>query len=163
MERRKSTEITHAPNNALKDVLQHRKRNETFRQLFRLPDGEEVIDEINVCYMCHMDPDNKTKLSAAALVRKNMYPGKLYQSQNFLAFQSGDVASMTEPGKSHYSFILPLYTITRFERINGDHHRSALSFKTWHKMLHYLQVDVSKLLLEWYYKLTCIIGRENIM
>ncbi|KAG2201661.1 hypothetical protein INT47_003887 [Mucor saturninus] len=144
MEGRRSSEIPHGPNNPLKDVLQNRKRDETFRRLFRLPDTEKVIDEINVCYICDMDPVNKSKIPASAIVRKNMYPGKLYQSQNFLAFQSGDVASMTKPGISHQSFILPLYTITRFERINDDHHRSALSFKTWHKMTHYLKVDAEK-------------------
>lgn len=143
MENRRPSEVAHSPNNPLKDILQHRKRNETFRRLFRLPEGEQVIDEINVYYMCDMDPDNKSKIPASVLVRKNMYPGILYQSQNFLAFQSSDVSSMTETGKSHYSFILPLYTITRFERINDDHHKSALSFKTWHKMIHYLKVDVS--------------------
>lgn len=71
-----------------------------------------------------------------------MYPGTLYLSQNFLAFESTDVSSMTEIGKSQFSFILPLYTVTRFERINDDHHKTALSFRTWHKMLHYLKVDV---------------------
>lgn len=136
------TPYSSSPNNPLKNVLQHRKKNETFRQLFRLPESEHVLNEINVCYMCDTDPDVTTKSPMSMLVRKNMYPGTLYLSQNYLAFESNEVSSMLEMGKSHFSFILPLYTVTRFERINDDY-KTALVFKTWHKMLHYLKVDVS--------------------
>jgi hypothetical protein len=138
---RRPSEV-HDPKNPLKNVLQHRKRNQDFRHTFRLPEGEEVVDEISVCYMFESEP-SPTPVNPAMLVRRNTYHGTLYQSQNFLAFQSTEVASMTEMGKSHYSFILPLYTITKFERINNDAYKSALCFRTWHKMEHILKVDVS--------------------
>lgn len=140
---RRPSEV-HDPKNPLKNVLQHRKKNQNYRNTFRLPEGEEIIDEIDVCYMFGSEP-SPTPVSPAMLIRKNTYHGILYQSQNFLAFQSVEVASMTEIGKSHYSFILPLYTITKFERINNDAYKSALSFRTWHKMEHIFKVDVSKL------------------
>ncbi|KAI8085278.1 rab-GTPase-TBC domain-containing protein [Thamnidium elegans] len=147
-DKRLSDVYSSSPNNPLKNILQYRKKNETFRQLFRLPESEQVIDEISVCYMCDTDPDDTTKRHMSILVRKHMYPGTLYLSQNFLAFESSDISSMTAIGKSQFSFILPLYTVTRFERINDDHHKTALSLRTWHKMLHYLKVDAEKTVCE---------------
>lgn len=145
IEHRRPSEVAsaaHHANTPLKNILQHRKKNENFRQTFRLPEGEEVIDEITVHCVLETDP-NTSSLNPSTLIKKNEYPGILYQSQNYLAFQSTETTSLTETGKSHYSFILPLYTIIRFERINNDTYKSALFFKTWHKMTHVLKVDVS--------------------
>jgi hypothetical protein len=122
------------PKNPLKTVLQHRKQNENFRRLFRLPEDEELVDSINVCYVFEADAPHS---------QKTKYRGTLYQSQNFLAFESIETVSMNDHDRSVCTFILPLYTITRFERLNNDTYRSALLFRTWHKMTHVLKVDVS--------------------
>lgn len=143
---RRPSEVVQNPKNPLKDVLQHRKRNQKFRQLFRLPQDEEVMDEINVCFMFDYEP-GFIPVEAAKLVGRKTYQGTLYQSQNYLVFQSDEVSSMTEFGKSSYSIILPLYTLTKFERINSDTYKSLLSFRTWHKMVCVFKVDVS----EWKY------------
>lgn len=126
-------------NNPLKHVLEHRKRNENFRQLFRLPEQEELIDIIHVCYMFDLEP-----ASFPETLGRTRYPGRLYQSQNFLAFESFDKVSANEHDRPQCTFILPLYTITRFERINNNTYKSALSFKTWHKMTHVLKVEAEK-------------------
>ncbi|EPB91190.1 hypothetical protein HMPREF1544_01895 [Mucor circinelloides 1006PhL] len=135
---RRPSEIA-SNNNPLKHVLEHRKRNENFRQLFRLPQEEELIDTINVCYMFDLEP-----ASFPETLGKTRYPGRLYQSQNFLAFESFDKISANEHDRPLCTFILPLYTITRFERINNNTYRSALLFKTWHKMTHVLKVEAEK-------------------
>ena len=142
VEERRPSASPQPVNDSLKNVLQHRKKNQDFRAMFKLPEGEHIVDTLNVYYMTDYEP-SPTPMSPAALIRKNTYPGTLYQSQNFLAFQSTEVTSMTENGKAHYSFVLPLYTITKFERINNDTYKSALSIRTWHKMNHFLKVDVS--------------------
>lgn len=139
---RRPSEVVQNPKNPLKDVLQHRKRNQKFRQHFRLPQDEEVVDEINVCFMFDYEP-GFIPVEAAKLVGRKTYQGTLYQSQNYLVFQSDEVSSMTEFGKSSYSIILPLYTLTKFERINNDTYKSLLSFRTWHKMVCVFKVDVS--------------------
>lgn len=124
------------PNSSLKHVLEYRKQNETFHRLFRLPEDEQVVSTINVCYMFGVDEDQ--------IIHKKKYPGVLYQSQNFLAFESTEKLSHSEQDRAACSFILPLYTITRFERINNDTYKSSFSFRTWHKMSHVLKVDVSR-------------------
>ncbi|CEP11243.1 hypothetical protein [Parasitella parasitica] len=130
-------------NNPLKHVLEHRKRNENFRQLFRLCEQEELIDVINVCYMFDLEPSLFSET-----LGKNRYPGRLYQSQNFLAFESFDKISTNDHDRPLCTFILPLYTITRFERINNNTYRSALVFKTWHKMIHVFKVEAEKIACE---------------
>jgi hypothetical protein len=136
---RRPSEITNIrPNNPLKNVLQHRKQNENFRRLFRLPEDEELIDSISACYVFEAD-------ASSTNAQKIKYPGTLYQSQNFLAFESIETVSLNDHDRSVCTFILPLYTITRFERLNNDTYRSALLFRTWHKMTHVLKIDVSKL------------------
>lgn len=137
---RRPSEVTNLnPNNPLKNVLHHRKQNENFRLLFRLPEDEELIDSISVCYVF------ETSSTASPNPQKMKYPGTLYQSQNFLAFESTETVSLNgHHNRSVCTFILPLYTITRFERLNNDTYRSALLFQTWHKMIHVLKIDVSK-------------------
>lgn len=138
-ERRPSELASLSTNNPLKHVLEHRKRNENFRQLFRLPEEEELIDTINVCYMFDLEPS-----AFRETLGKIRHPGRLHQSQNFLAFESFDKISTNEHDRPLCTFILPLYTITRFERINNNTYKSALLFKTWHKMTHVLKVEAEK-------------------
>lgn len=134
---RRLSDVGVNPNSSLKHVLEYRKQNETFHRLFRLPEDEQVVNSINVCYMFGVENN-----SGDHIIHKKKYPGILYQSQNFLAFESNEKLSSSEQDRAVCSFILPLYTITRFERINNDTYKSSFSFQTWHKMSHVLKVDV---------------------
>ncbi|KTW26084.1 hypothetical protein T552_02977 [Pneumocystis carinii B80] len=89
-------------------------QNEKFRNMFRLPEEEqlqyELVGEISV-----LDTGNKNK-----------YQGKIYGSTSYLCFMSKD--------KKSCSFAFPFSTIRKLERIRTEDYILILTIFTWHMM-----------------------------
>jgi hypothetical protein len=120
----------------LKNILKKRKRDERFQNAFRLNEHEALMDMIQVHYI-YNDP----KIPTAE--QRIEYPGTLYLSDNFITFKSKEIINM-QTDQPVCTFILPLYSITKFERINNQTYESALVLTTWHKMEHMVLVKAEK-------------------
>ncbi|KAI8882932.1 TBC-domain-containing protein [Backusella circina FSU 941] len=120
----------------LKNILKKRKRDERFQNAFRLNEQEALVDMIQVHYI-HKDP------KIPNIEQRIEYPGTLYLSNNFITFKSREVINL-QTDQPVCTFILPLYSITKFERINNQTYESALVLTTWHKMEHMILVKAEK-------------------
>ncbi|RIA94547.1 rab-GTPase-TBC domain-containing protein [Glomus cerebriforme] len=81
---------------------------------------------------------------------KEFLNGKLQLSEGYLTFVADDAKSC--------SFILPLYTVRRVERINSRTHNFALSILNWHQMKLTLQINGHKTVCEKF----CNTIRDNL-
>lgn len=84
-------------------------RQERFCDFFTLPPGQQCLIELNANF--HLKG------------HEDIYAGKVYLSQDFIAFASLDRRSCI--------LALPLATIKRVERVGGLGHMYALAVELW--------------------------------
>lgn len=123
--------------NPLKHDLAAQKRNMNLCLHFRLPLDERLVDSIDVGYT---RPNGPTV--------ENYFPGRLYLSQTFLAFESVNRQSPPQQQLAVCWVVLPLYTIKRVERLNSGSYSSSLAITTWHGMEHVFQLRAQKTFCE---------------
>jgi TBC1 domain family member 8/9 len=107
----------------LRKGLEERKRDKEFQMFFNLPATEHLMEEC-IC-----------EFSTTEM--KEFLNGKLQLSEGYLTFVTDDVKSC--------SFVLPLYTVRRVERLNSRTHHFALSALNWHQMKLTLHINGHKL------------------
>ncbi|CAG8518956.1 15115_t:CDS:10 [Funneliformis mosseae] len=107
----------------LKKGLEEQKRDKEFQMYFNLPTTEHLMEECS----CEF----------STLEMKEFLNGKLQLSEGYLTFVADNAKSC--------SFILPLYTVRRVERLNSKTHIFALSISNWHQMKLTLQINGSKI------------------
>lgn len=93
-------------------------RNVLFRQHFRLPDTQNILQEI-ICELTLPSGDH--------------YSGKLYLSEAFICFSlTPPSSSSSAPATAGVGFTLPLCAIRRVERLHSRSYMFALAITTWH-------------------------------
>ncbi|KAL1916336.1 uncharacterized protein VTP21DRAFT_5953 [Calcarisporiella thermophila] len=98
-----------------KQGLEEQKRDNNFRLRFNLPVTEHLMVESKAVFSLPLS-DGRVEVAN----------GRLFLSETFLTF----AADEREP----VSFVLPLYTVRRVERLQTKSHLYALSIITWHHM-----------------------------
>lgn len=89
-------------------------RNEKFRNMFRLPENEQLLYELTA------------EIMVPGTENRKMYHGKIYISTLYLCFMSND--------KKSCSFVLPLSAIRKAEKIKTNDYLFILAIFTWHMM-----------------------------
>uniref|UniRef100_A0A060SYI6 ARAD1A12650p n=1 Tax=Blastobotrys adeninivorans TaxID=409370 RepID=A0A060SYI6_BLAAD len=98
-----------------------RSKEEVFRDEFRLPPSESLMDEVNaeisiVPAGFKGDPQNNPVI-----------PGKLYVSESFIVFTA-------VPDERNLNFVLPLVTIKRVERLPSKSYIFAIAIHFYHSL-----------------------------
>jgi hypothetical protein len=105
--------------------MEAQKRNEMFAKRFRLPLTEVLYESVNVLCIRPIDREEK---------RVETHQGRVYLSDNFIAFESAERQLAPQQNLASCWFVLPLFTIRRVERLNSGSYAYSLSLTTWHKM-----------------------------
>ncbi|CAI2170046.1 6651_t:CDS:10 [Funneliformis geosporum] len=120
----------------LKKGLEDQKRDKEFQLYFNLPTTEHLMEECS----CEF----------STLEMKEYINGKLQLSEGYLTFVADNAKNC--------SFILPLYTVRRVERLNSRTNIFALSISNWHQMKLTLQINGNKALCDKF----CNTLRDNL-
>ncbi|KAI9319372.1 hypothetical protein BX666DRAFT_1925576 [Dichotomocladium elegans] len=122
--------------NPLKHDLAEQKRNTDLCLQFRLPLTERLLmDGLRVGY---------TKSEGSKTTESRYFPGHLYLTETFLCFESVNRQAPPQQHQPLCSFVLPLYTIKRVERLNTGSYATSLSVTTWHDMEHIFQLCIRR-------------------
>lgn len=105
--------------------MEAQKRNEMFAKRFRLPLTEVLHESVHVLCIRPIDREEK---------RVGTHQGRVYLSDNFIAFESAERQPAPQQNLASCWFVLPLFTIRRVERLNSGSYAYSLSLTTWHKM-----------------------------
>ncbi|CAN6596619.1 GTPase-activating protein GYP2 [Trichomonascus vanleenenianus] len=113
---------------ANKDSIYNRKksRDEVFRDEFNLPPSESLMDEVSA-EISIVSPTVSNLQSSSPSHGNVVYQGKLYISESFLVFESAT-------DYRNCSFVLPLITIKRVERLPSKSYIFALSIHMYHSL-----------------------------
>ncbi|BFZ61543.1 GTPase activating protein (GAP) [Saitoella coloradoensis] len=98
-------------------------RDDIFRTQFRLPDSEHLLHDI----ACEFALRNSSVANGSSQNQSQLhYTGRIMLSEAYLCFWTND--------RKAASFVLPLYTIRRVERLHSKSYLFALSIITWHDL-----------------------------
>ena len=124
----------------LKIGLEEQKRDRKFQMFFNLPTTEHLMEECSCGF--------------STLEMKEFLNGKLQLSEGYLTFIADNAKSC--------SFVLPLYTVRRVERLNSKTHNFALSILNWHQMKLTLQINGHRHACEKFCNTLREIGRAHV-
>ncbi|KAI7893015.1 uncharacterized protein EV154DRAFT_163921 [Mucor mucedo] len=127
----------------LKHDLAARKRDQAYHARFRLPATENLIKGMDATYSKDACPDRDNKFYPQVPPGQVNLLGRVYLSQNFLAFESQERLPAPQQHLPVCKAVLPLYTIKRVERMNSGAYTSGVVVTTCHKMEHEFLLHVS--------------------